>query len=273
MARAEIDEVKLAGLTQNMKSLGLLRPLAVREREGYYEIIDGHRRYLAALRLGLMTLRCLVLGPQDANDAAVKLNSNLWAQDMNPVEEAGFFVAIMPDYGDDTDKLAAGLGLTRDYVEKRLLLLKGDQDILEAVAHHRLGMGVAGILNQIPDKGWRDYYREWAIKTGCTIQMAKAWLQSALAQISNSPLENMGPPQQAFVPAPTRDILVCLDCGEKEPVTDLEFWHVHRGCRLRMERVCAALGIDPEAAMLPQLEVLAAQLRQIERNSAAAVKT
>jgi ParB/RepB/Spo0J family partition protein len=270
MARAYIDETGIEKLTASIRALGLLQPLLVRERDGYYEVVDGHRRLLACRLVGLPAVRCLVRGPKDGSDQAAKINSNLWRQDMNPVEEAGFFSALLPDFGNDTDKLAKGLGFSRNYVESRLLLMQGDPDVLNAVAQHQLGLGVAAILNQITDKDQRDYYLGWAIRTGCTIETARQWLQIADAAAMQPALApGIIPTPQIPVP-PSRDIFQCFLCGENEPKVGLEFWHIHGSCRYRMERAAQVLGIDLEGPLLPQLEMLAAQMRNLERAKPAA---
>lgn len=251
VARAYIDPEGIEKLAASIKAIGLLQPLLVKERNGFYEVVDGHRRLLACRRLGMPAVRCLVRGPKDGNDDAAKLNANLWRQDMNPVEEAGFFNVLLPDFGNDTDKLAAALGLSRQYVEGRLLLLQGDSDVLEAVAKHQIRLGVASILNKMTDKTQRDYYLGWAVRTGCTIETARQWLQIAEAATASAVAASAGPATPPAPLPPTRDIFICLFCAEKEPVTDLELWHVHHSCRVRLERAAQILGIDLEGPLLP----------------------
>ncbi len=265
MARAYIDQDGIEKLAASIRAIGLICPLLVKEVEDGYEIIDGHRRFLACRLVGLPAVRCLVRGSKDTNPEAMKLNANLWRQDTNPVEEAGYFSALLPDFGNDTDKLAKGLGLARNYVESRLLLMQGDPDVLNAVAQHQLGLGVAAVLNKMADKGQRDYYLGWAIRTGCTIETARQWLQIADAA-ATQPVQPPGEtPAQYFPAPPSRDIFQCFLCAESEPKVGLEFWHIHTGCVYRLNRAAGILGIDLDGPLLPQLEMLVAQMRSQER--------
>jgi ParB/RepB/Spo0J family partition protein len=265
MSRAYIDPAGIEKLAASIRAIGLLIPLSVKEVEGGYEVVDGHRRLLACRLVGLPAVRCLVRGPKDASPEATKLNANLWRQDTNPVEESGYFSALLPDFGNDTDKLAVGLGLSRNYVESRLLLMQGDPDVLNAVAQHQLGLGVAAVLNKMSDKGQRDYYLGWAVRTGCTIETARQWLQIADAAVAQ-PVQQPGEaPLQSFSAPPSRDIFQCFLCGENEPKVGLEFWHIHTGCVYRLNRAAQVLGIDLDVPLLPQLEMLVAQMRSAER--------
>ena len=166
MARAYIDPVGIDKLCASIKRIGLITPLLVKEVDGGYEVIDGHRRFLACRLAGLPAIRCLVRAPFDTNEAAMKLNANLWRQDTNPVEEAGYFSALLPDFNNDTDRLCKAMGLSRNYVESRLLLMQGDPDVLNMVAMHKLSLGVAAIFNKMTDKKQRDYYPRLGSKDG-----------------------------------------------------------------------------------------------------------
>jgi hypothetical protein len=198
----------------------------------------------------------------------MKLNANLWRQDTNPVEEAGFMAALLPDFGGDTDKLAKGLGLSRNYVESRLLILQGDPEVLNAVANHQVGLGVAAVLNKITDKTQRDYYLGWAIRTGCTIETARQWLQIAESALPVSAPAVAGESGPVLPVVPMRDIFQCFLCSENEPKVGLEFWHIHTSCVYRLTRAAQILGIDLDAPLLPQLEMLASALRKQEREAA-----
>jgi ParB/RepB/Spo0J family partition protein len=273
MARAYIDPKGIEALAASIRAVGLLVPLSVKEVENGYEVCDGHRRLLACRLVGLPAVRCLVRGAKDASPEAIKINSNLWRQDTNPVEEAGYFSALLPDFGNDTDKLSKALGLTRNYVEGRLLLMQGDPDVLNAVAQHQVRLGVAAILNQMSSKDQRDYYLGWAIRTGCTIETARQWLQMAEATVNVAPVDPTAPQIPVAPVIPTRDIFECFVCGENEPKVGLEFWHLHTGCIYRLKRALDAIGIDPHGPMLAQLEMIAAQMRsQARAETAAEVK-
>jgi ParB/RepB/Spo0J family partition protein len=235
VARAVIDEESLAGLAANIKAIGVLNPLIVEERDGYYEVVAGHRRLLAARRAGLVVVPCLVRSQRDASATAMQLAENLYRQELSPVEEGAWFAQLLPSVGEDTDRLAALLKQSREYVEGRLNLLHGDPEVLAAVAAHEISLGVAAELNKCQRKADRDEGLHWARNGQMTVTQAKQWrmtrnFAAAAPQVSGVPSSTPAP---GAVPA--RDIFICLLCGQKEPVTDFEFWHVHKFCRQQLD--------------------------------------
>ena len=236
VARATLDEQGLDELAESIRRVGVINPLVVKEVDGGYEVVAGHRRLLAGRRAGLVALPCLVRSARDADPTAIKLHENLYRQELTPVEEAAFFAELLPSCDNDTDKLCALVKQSRTYVEGRLLLLAGDPEVLAAVAQREISLGVAEELNKIKRETDRRWYLKWARETGATRATVRTWRQISEAQVDPAP----GAP--AFRPTPPpvaftgRDIFVCWICGEKEPVTDLEFHHLHRSCRVRAER-------------------------------------
>jgi len=236
VARATLDEEGLEALAEDIRRVGVLVPLHVMEVDGGYEVMAGHRRLLAARRAGLVAVPCLVRSARDAAPTVIKLHENLYRQELTPVEEAAFYAELLPTCGNDTDQLAALVKQSRGYVEGRLNLLNGDAEVLAAVAARRISLGVGEELNKIAREKDRRYYLGWAVETGATRSTVRQWRAISAAQVdvpAGTPVSAPGP---AVHLQPGRDIFLCFLCGDKEPVTDLEFHHIHRSCRVRMER-------------------------------------
>lgn len=266
MDRAVIDTEGIDELAGSIRKVGVLNPLHVREKDGYFEIEAGRRRYRASKVAGLSVVPCLVLGPKDAPDLAVKVHENLYRQDLSPVEEAAFYAELLPTCGDDTDRLAALVQQNRTYVESRLNLLRGDPEILQAVAERRITLGVAAELNKMERKADRDYYLHWAGSTGATISMVRQWRQTVEAR-GPVPVAGDG---NGTSPAPAPQVeqppLVCAACEEFEPAQDVEFKYLHRGCRRRMDNALRKLGLDPSKPLVIQLEYLATSVEMRDRS-------
>ena len=58
--RKKFDDEKLEELSESIKTYGLLQPILVQKRDGYYEIIAGERRWRAALKAGLKEIPVIV---------------------------------------------------------------------------------------------------------------------------------------------------------------------------------------------------------------------
>jgi ParB/RepB/Spo0J family partition protein len=235
VARAVIDEALLDELAASIRKIGLANPITVKEVEGGYEVVAGHRRFLASRRAGLLVVNCVVLSSRDADPTAIQLHENLYRQELSPVEEAAFFAELLPRCHDDTAELAELVKQSLNYVEGRLLLLQGDPDVLAAVAQHEIQLGVAAEINKMERKPDREEALHWARNGQMTVQQARQFRM--MRNASAPPLTDSRQGAEAQSPASFqgRDIFICLLCGQKEPVTDLEFHHVHRFCRIQME--------------------------------------
>lgn len=245
VARAVLDEPMLDELAASIRKIGLINPITVKEVDGGYEVVAGHRRFLACRRANLLVARCVVLSARDADATAIQLHENLYRQELSAVEEAAFFAELLPRCHNDTVELAELVKQSLNYVEGRLLLLEGDPEVLAAVAQHEIQLGVAAEINKMERKADRDEALHWARHGQMTIHQAKQ--MRLIRNAAAPPLPSDGGGSMA-VPAASftgRDIFICLLCGTKEPLTDLEFHHVHRFCRVRLEE--ARREPEPEA--------------------------
>jgi len=235
VARAVLDEDALAELTASIRKIGLINPLTVKEVDGGYEVVAGQRRLICCRRAGLVAVPCLVRSARDADPLALQLHENLYRQELSPVEEGAWFAELLPECDNDCDKLAALVKQSRNYVEGRLNLLQGDPEVVAAVAKHEISLGVAEELNKIIQPEARAEGLHWARNGQMTVTQAKQYRvtrnMASQATIAAAPAE----PASVVPSPPGRDIFQCFLCGQSEPKTDLEFWHIHRFCRLQME--------------------------------------
>ena len=235
VARAVIDKDALEELAADVRKNGLIKPIHVKEVEGGYEVIDGHRRLLACRMAGFVAISCLVKGARDPSDLIIKIHANQYGEEWTTTEEGAFYAELLPECGDDTDKLAAAVGHSRSYVESRLNLMRGDPEVVAAVAKHEISLGVAEELNKIVQPEARAEGLMWARNGQMTITQAKQYRltrnMASSSAISPAPAE----PAPVAPTLPGRDIFQCFLCGQSEPKTDLEFWHIHRFCRLQVE--------------------------------------
>jgi len=235
VARAALDEAGLDELAASIRKIGLINPLTVKEVDGGYEVVAGHRRLLAARRAGLVAVPCLVRSKRDADPRALQLHENLYRVELSPVEEAAWFAELLPECGNDTDRLAQLVKQSRNYVESRLLLLQGDAEVLAAAAAHEITLGVAEELNKCVKAEDRAEGLHWARAGQMTVAQAKQWRVTRNLAAATPPAVPVPSTQPAPLGPPARDIFECFICRQSEPKTDLEFWHIHRFCRMQVE--------------------------------------
>jgi ParB/RepB/Spo0J family partition protein len=179
-ARLVIDEGALESLASSIRATGLIEPLVVRPRgEDRFEVIAGHRRLLALKRIGAAVADCIIRSGDDLVDA-VRIHENLERAELAPVDEAVYYHALYDELGQDTDKVAERVRKSRDYVERRLLLLSVHEVVLQALREGKLSLGVAeelGKLERAEDAALR---RRAATRGGCSVRQARTREQGTL---------------------------------------------------------------------------------------------
>lgn len=107
MIRASLDE-----LAESIRLHGVITPITVRkgEKDGYYQIIAGERRWRAARQAGLEDIPAMVLEAEEDEVMELALIENLQRQDLNPIEEAEGYERLMKQFG-----------LTQEQVAKRVV--------------------------------------------------------------------------------------------------------------------------------------------------------
>ena len=145
--RRSFDETALREMADSIRAYGILQPLTVRDRGGFYELVAGERRLRAARIAGLREVPCLVAEVGEEDAALLALIENLQRRDLDYMEEAAAIARLIGRYGlsqqqaaDKLGKSQRQYGLTERHA--RTLLRLTDQEQQLAAARH---MGQRGL--------------------------------------------------------------------------------------------------------------------------------
>ena len=147
--RRVFDDEALESLAQSLRQSGLLQPLLVRPHPSEsekYEIVAGERRWRAAQRAGLETLRVVVRELTDAEVLHMAIVENVQRQDLNPVEEAEGYRRLIDEFGQTQNRLARVIGKSRSHIANMLRLLTLPEAVRDELSAGRLSMGHARAL-------------------------------------------------------------------------------------------------------------------------------
>ena len=98
--RKSFDDASLADLAESIAQHGVLQPLLVRPLiGGGYQIVAGERRWRAARMAGVQEVPAVVRDLSESEVMQLALIENLQREDLNPLEEAGGYQALMEEYG------------------------------------------------------------------------------------------------------------------------------------------------------------------------------
>ena len=152
--RREFDEVELQALADSISVHGVIQPITVREMpNGYYQIIAGERRWRASRLAGLSDVPVVVIEADDRKAMELALIENLQRQDLNVVEEALGYQALIEEYKLTQEEAAERVGKSRPAVANTLRLLTLCPEVLEMLKEGQLTAGHArAILSLKGDK-------------------------------------------------------------------------------------------------------------------------
>lgn len=230
--RETFDEPKLMELADSIKAHGLISPLLLRRRGHRFEIVAGHRRYTALKMIDALSAPAIVVDGDDIDFEALKVAENSDREDVNPAQEAKYLATLLQTRcGDDTDALARMVGRSRGYVETRLLMLKGDPRIFEALANDKIGIGVARELNGIKDPNIRLVCLESAVKGGCTQQRAQQW-RIEYNGFTDRQVDSAAAAGDATTQPtqPADSVNRCICCNGDDDFHLMRLVYVHDGC-------------------------------------------
>ena len=142
--RKDFDPEELEALAASLREHGMIQPLTVRElSSGYYQIIAGERRWRAARLAALSEVPVVVIEADEKKVMELALIENLQRQDLNAVEEALGYRALMVDHGMNQEEIADSVGKSRPAVANAMRLLHLPGEVLDMVRAGSLSAGHA----------------------------------------------------------------------------------------------------------------------------------
>lgn len=145
--RKYFDKEALEELAASISENGLLQPILVREyADSRYQIIAGERRFRASKLAGLSEIPAIVLDRDDRKVAEIALIENIQREDLNPVEEAMAYRALIKEYDLTQEELSEKVGKSRSAIANTMRLLDLPDEVLTMVASGDLSAGHARTL-------------------------------------------------------------------------------------------------------------------------------
>ena len=150
-ARKKFDTESLEELAESIKRYGVIQPIVVTQKEKYYEIIAGERRWRASKLAGLTEIPAIIRENDERKNQEISLIENIQREDLNPIEKAKGFKVLMEDYGLTQQQLADTLGISRSTLANTVRLLNLSPKVMELVMDGKLTEGHCRALLVIED--------------------------------------------------------------------------------------------------------------------------
>lgn len=149
--RKNFDEDALQELAESIKQFGVLQPILVQERDDYYEIIAGERRWRAANIAGLKEVPVIIRNLTEQEIVEIALIENIQREDLNPIEEAQAYKRLLTEFNLKQDEVAERVSKSRTAVTNSMRLLKLSDEVQQMVIDEMITTGHARALLAIED--------------------------------------------------------------------------------------------------------------------------
>jgi len=178
--RLDVEDEHIKTLSDSINALGLLQAILVRPVKDRFEIIYGHRRFLACRLLGMSRIRATVQELTDIQAAMMRATENVERVDISPIEEAAVYKDLVETHKLSLDKIAGMMGKSSGIIRRRLDLLRMPNCIQQAIHKKQISYSVGEVLWQLQDQGEIEYYLGFAIDNGASRTTVNQWVKEAL---------------------------------------------------------------------------------------------
>jgi ParB family chromosome partitioning protein len=144
--RKHFDKERIESLATSIQADGVLQPVVVRPHGGNYELIMGERRLQAARLAGVPTIPAIVRPVEEADALRLALVENLQREDLNSIEIAEAYKALIDKFGLSQQELAELVGKDRSSVANTLRLLALPEEIRAMIVDEKISEGHARAL-------------------------------------------------------------------------------------------------------------------------------
>ncbi|SES07119.1 ParB/RepB/Spo0J family partition protein [Lachnobacterium bovis] len=149
--RKDFDEDALLELSESIKQYGVLQPLLVQQRDGFYEIIAGERRWRAAKNAGLKEVPVIIKNLSEQEIVEISLIENIQRENLNPIEEALAYKRLLKEFNLKQDEVAERVSKSRTAVTNCMRLLKLNDKVQQMIVDEMISTGHARALLGISD--------------------------------------------------------------------------------------------------------------------------
>ena len=194
--RRTFTEENLRELADSLKARGVLQAILVRpdpKEEGKYQIIAGERRWRAARMAGLTSIPAVVRNADELELLEIGIIENVQRSDLNPIEEAEAYEALMNRFGRTQESLASSVGKSRAHITNTLRLLQLPDGARAHVREGRISAGHARAALGAPDP---EALIELAVEKGLSVREVEARAREARssAPIETKSMDSLSPP-------------------------------------------------------------------------------
>lgn len=197
--RKDFPPDALRELADSIREQGIVQPLIVRERGGFFEIIAGERRWRAAQSLSLPEVPVIVREADDRAVLELALIENLQRENLNPLEEAQGYAQLIAQFQLKQDEVAQKVGKSRTVVANALRLLKLPTPVQNLLRDGRLSVGHAKVILGLATEKDQKTASEKILRDGLNVRQTEQLVAKILGRVPGAAVK------PATIAPPTTD--------------------------------------------------------------------
>ena len=176
-ARKKFDQEALEELADSIKEYGLIQPIVVVKKDGYYMIVAGERRWRACKIAGIEEIPAIIRDNDDKKNTQISLIENLQREDLTPYEKAIGIRNLMNAYNLNQEQAAKQLGKSRSTIANSLRILNLEPRVLEMAKEGKLTEGHFRALLAVSDPEKQYKMALQMLERGVTVRQAERTAQ------------------------------------------------------------------------------------------------
>lgn len=186
-ARKEFNYKKLEELAESIKTFGVLQPIIVAKKNGYYEIIAGERRWRASKLANMKTIPAIIKEDEDEENTHISIIENVQRENLNAIEKAQGYKEAMENYNLSVEEFAKKIGKTKSAITDILQILNLSDKVLELARRENLSETGCKMLLEIEDEDKQYEMALYILEDGLSIEEAKKRLKLSKKVNRNTP--------------------------------------------------------------------------------------
>lgn len=171
--RKNFDKDALKALSDSIREHGVITPILVMKTGTGYEIIAGERRWRASRMAGLKTIPAVVRTYSEVEIKEVALIENIQREDLNPIEEAVAYQALIDEFGFTQEEISEKIGKSRSKVANSLRLLALEPEFQKFVISGEISEGHARCVLSLKGAVLREFLINRIIEDGLSVREAE----------------------------------------------------------------------------------------------------
>jgi ParB family chromosome partitioning protein len=234
--REHIDAARLRELADSIAQHGVIQPISVRHSGSRYQIIAGHRRYLASLLAKQTHIPAIVTDTTPDTAIVYSLHENIFRSDPTDLEYANTFAQLITKERFTVSQIATALGRAEDFIRARLRILAWPDILIAHLKQGTISLSAATELSRVTDLDELTRLLDYGAHNGITARTAASWTQTWEA--TRQPIDPANPSHslQTATPPTQQMMYPCFFCQSPIQIYQLTVLRSCSRCLITMQQ-------------------------------------